>query len=733
MASLAPGLPAAVNRLVGRSSEIAGVDDAFRSARLVTVTGPGGVGKTRLALELARRRARRTDQVVFVDLSVVVDPELVPTAFTRALRLHAPGNDMNDVVRFLHETSGLVLIDNCEHLVDAAAEAVTSLLEGCPKLRVLATSRETLRVPGETVWPLAPLALDEAFALFVERAEAARPGSASGSESEIEEICARLEGLPLAIELAAARVAALSPQAILERLGGRLDLLSVDRRGTPMRHRSLHATLEWSYDLLDEQERVSFPRLAIFAGSFTMAAAATVADVDLGTLSGLVAKSLVAAEPRSGGDVRYRLLEVVRAYARELLSSAGEVDTLAARHLAFFVTRAEEVYESNALGGADAEARALADELDNLRSAVHWAGDHDPDTGLRLVGASRQAWYRGSTAEGLAWARRLLETHPEPDRVRALGLLCAGHLAIAHHDHAAARPPLREAVQLAEQLDDTGILAAALHYLGLSGMLSRDLDAAERDLTRSIALFRTLGQTQGVGRSLGILGLVRLYGADPAGAAAVLEEGLRAARDCGDAWGEGQVLLASGLTAKASGDPAGALDYLSRAVRVLGSTGDATILGVALATIGGLVLHRDPTRALRLAGAAVGLRERIGGGYPPGTVDELASIRRGGTEALGEAGAAREWEAGRRVDPAEASRIVAGGRPRPAHSPLTPRQLEVGHLVADGLTNAQVAVQLHLSERTVENHIFNALRSLGLRNRVQLATWVAERSREGVG
>ena len=634
-------------------------------------------------------------------------------------------------MRFLRETSGLLLVDNCEHLADASAEAVTSLLEGCPKLRVLATSRETLRVPGETVWALAPLALDEAFALFVERAEAARAASASGSEAEIEEICARLEGLPLAIELAAARVSVLSPQAILERLGGRLDLLSVDGRGTPTRHRSLHATLEWSYGLLEEQEKASFPRLAIFAGDFSVEAAGAVAGVGLGMLAGLVAKSLVVAVPRPGGEVRYRLLEVVRAYARELLSSAGEVDELAARHLAYFLVYAEEVHESNALGGADAEVRSLADELDNLRSAVQWAGDHDPNGGLRLIGASRQAWYRGSPTEGLTWARRLVETHPEPDRARALGLLCVGHLAIAHHDHAAARPPLRGAVELAERLHDNGILAAALHYLGLSAMLSRDLDAAERHLTRSIALFRTLGQTQGVGRSLGILGLVRLYGGDPAGAAAVLEEGFHVVRGCDDAWGQGQVLLASGLTAKASGDPTRALDYLSRAVGVLGSTGDATILGVALTTIGGLILQRDPARALRLAGAAIGLRERIGGAYPPGTVDELNAIRRAGTEALGEATAAREWEAGRRVDAAEALRIVDGRRPRPAGSPLTTRQLEVGRLVADGLTNAQVAARLHLSERTIENHIFNALRALGIHNRVQLAAWVTERSREG--
>lgn len=635
---------------------------------------------------------------------------------------------MAGVVRGLADTSGLVVVDNCEHVVEAAAAAVMALLEGCSRLRVLATSREALRVPAETAWPLGPLESDDAVRLFVDRAGSARPDALAGAQGPVEEICARLEGLPLALELAAARVSALSPATILSRLQGRLDVLSGQARGIAARHRSLRATIEWSFELLTAEEQAGFARLSVFPGSFSLRAAEAVAGVDLDMLSGLVAKSLVSVVPASGEELRYRLLDALRSYARERLAGSEEEDDLRERHLRHFVDEAEAAYDPRTVDGSEAEVRALSDELDNLRTALAWSVDHDSHAGLRLVGATRPVWFLRSQTEGMAWTTRLLELHPAADRARALGLVAAGQLAVAHQDHAVGRRRLADAAELAERLGEADVVAVARHYLGVSAMLSRDLDAAERELTRSLELFEGLGGAQGVGRALGILGTVRFLRGDPNGAREVLAEALAILEACNDPWGQGQAHLYLGLTAKSFGHRATALRHLSAAVAALTRIGDVTILGVALAVLATLTTGEDPRRALRLAGAAVGSRERVGGQFPPGTLDDLDTVRQAGADALGTDAAQAEWEAGRQLDPAGLADLVAGRRRRDALDELTARQLEIARLVGDGQTNAQIARRLQLSERTVENHVFNALARLGLRNRVQLATWVTQRT-----
>ncbi len=719
-------MPATIDRFFGRTSELERIETALRAGRLVTVTGPGGVGKTRLALELASRRSDRPAAVAFVDLGALDDERLVPSAFGEAVGVIADSDGLSDVARFITGVTTLLVVDNCEHLLTAAAEAVQFLLERCPGLKVLATSRETLRLPGETVWRLGPLVADEAFELFMQRAEALRPGVASDSADAIERICARLDGMPLALELAAGRVSSLSPEMILERLGDRLDLLTARTHGTPARHRSLRATIEWSTELLSEPERQGFTRLALFPGSFSLDAAEAVASVTLEALDGLVQKSLVSIVRGSGAAIRYRMLDTIRACAREGLEASGEQDALRGRHLAFYVKRAEAIHAANALGGSDADVNDLAGELPNLRLAVAWAAEHDPEAGLRLIGAGREAWFARSQTEGAQWAERLLAGHERPDRGRALGLLCAGRLAVAHQEHGAGRRLLDETVDLADELGEPGILAPALHYRGISGMLSRHLQQAAHDLDRSIELFRELEQPQGIGRGLGVLGFVLLYQGDPAAAQRIFEDAFATATTGADAWGIGQVSLGLGLTAKASGDTAAAIEHLKRAAASLTAAGDATILGVALSTFAGLTFDEHPQRALRLGGAATALRARIGGAYPPTTATELESIRERGANLLGEVGADAEWEAGRSLDAAACIALIEGRRPRHEPGSLTARQYEVAGLVAEGMTNAQIAARLHLAERTVENHVFNALSTLGVHNRVQLARWMTE-------
>ncbi len=719
-------LPAATNPFIGRRSDIDNVDVALRASRLVTITGSGGMGKTRLALEIGRRRAATTT-VVLADLSALSDRRLVLAAVAQAVGFAGTSDGgVGELAGFLAVRNLLLIVDNCEHVQESVAATVLSLLEGCPKLRVLATSREALRLPGETVWSLGPMAPDEALRLFIQRAEAARADATTGAEQTMQEICIRLEGLPLALELAAARASSLSLQAIRDRLGDRLDLFTSRARGTPTRHRSLRATIEWSVELLTESERTGFTRLALFPGSFSLDAALEIAGISLDDLDGLVAKSLVATIRASGAEVRYRMLDTLRTYAREGLRGSGEEGALRDRHLSFYVRCAEEVHDANALGGSDTDVQSLSEELANLRAAVAWAYEHDPEAGLRLMGAAREAWFARSQTDGRNWADRLLERHRVPDRARALGLLCSGRLAAAHQDHAAAGPLLTEAVELAERLDESNILAAALHYRGISGMLSRQLGEAAEDLARSIILFRALNQRPGIGRGLGILGFVHLYGGHPARAQGTFEEALREDEQADDSWGVGQASLGLGLMAKGTGESAAAIEHLSRSIVSLVAAGDATILGVALSTLAGLTFDQDPRRALRLAGAAAAFRERIGGAYPAATDAELESIRQRGTALLGAAETGARWEDGRQLEPPGAVELIEGRRARREAGPLTVRQHEIANLVAEGLTNAQIAGRLHLSERTVENHVFNALTSLGLHNRVALATWIAQ-------
>ena len=694
----------------------------------MTVTGPGGVGKTRLALEVARKRATGSMPVVMVDLSSSGEDRTVAAAFAEAVGVPGARRDqIADVVRFLADVKAIVVVDNCEHVAEAAAGAVMSLLEGCPKLRVLATSRSRLRLPGETVWALGPLAPEDAFRLFRERAEAVRAGALTGASTAINLLCERLEGLPLALELAAARVAILPPETILTRLDDRLGMLTTAAPGVPPRQRSLRATIEWSVELLSDEERQAFARLSVFPGSFSLAAGEAVAEAELDVLEGLVTQSLVMVVPRGEHEPRYRMLDALRSYAGEQLESAGGEDELRDRHLDFFVARAEAVHAASAMGGSQIDIRVLSEDLDNLRAALAWSVEHAPAAGLRLIGTSRQVWYRGGQAEGRDWATRLLGRHPGDDRARALGLLAVGQFAVAYQDHASAQPQLLAAAELAGHLGDAAIEAGARHYLGVSGMLSRDLDAADAQTARSIELFTGLGQAQGRGRGIGILGMIRLYRARLEEAGRFLSEALAILDRCDDSWGQGQALLGLGLTAKAAGDEASAVQHLSESVTRLTAAGDATILGVAMSTLAALTFAENPARALRLAGAAAGFRERMGGGYPQGTVEELERLRRLGTATLGSETAEAEWHAGHQLDPAASLEILNATTPaRRRAGPTTPRRMEIARLVADGMTNAQIAARLHLSERTVENHVFNALTDLDLHNRVQLATWVIQ-------
>ena len=430
-------VPVPLTPLIGRARELVGVAETLQRTRLVTLTGSGGVGKTRLAIELARGQiGRRGDGVWLVDLTAgPADPdpaaEVARTLEVGGASAMAPAESLR---RYLAERDVLLVIDNCEHVIDACAELASALLRSCGGLRILATSRESLGVSGETVRRLESLAAEDAQRLFVERARQrdARFIPDADADAAIAALCERLDRLPLAIELAAARIGAMSPAEILSDLEARLGGLGGGPRVSPTRHRTVRATVEWSYDLLDPAEQRAFRSLAVFVGGFDADAALAVAPgLTVDAFARLVDKSVVVARETPRGRTRYRLLETVREYAHELLVASGELDAARERHLRHFSALAA----STEVGWPPFVTETLLNErredYENVRAALEWAAESDPCAGLALFAAARELFQMLGQADGRRIAQVLLERCPARDRSRVEVLITAGILAMA--------------------------------------------------------------------------------------------------------------------------------------------------------------------------------------------------------------------------------------------------------------------------------------------------------------
>jgi predicted ATPase/DNA-binding SARP family transcriptional activator len=485
--------PVSLTRLVGRSRELGDLEGLVGTQRLVTLTGVGGAGKTRLALELAART-----EAAWVELAACMDPMLVvqQTASTLGVR----DSSLADALR---ERELLLVLDNCEHVVDACASLATTLLSQCARLRILATSREPLGIPGERVWPVPPIAVAEGVELFAERASAVAPGFVvdDANRGAIEEICRRLDGIPLAIELAAARIRVLTPVQITERLADRFAILSGGARTAMPRHRTLRAAIDWSFALLTDREQALMAQLSVFAGSFSLDAAERVcgdADV-LDVLVGLVDKSLVVASS-SGGEVRYSLLETIREYAAERLSDAG----LRRRHALTFLGVAQDALP-DLLSGAYTRLDRLELDHDNVRAALTWSLDHEPDAiALPLAASFRWFWYyRIQWSEGLHWMTRTLErTASAPSRDRAAVLAGAGTFTSFRGDLTLARTWLEEAESMFRELGDDRQLALTLASFAQLLASAGDIEQADRRATEAVALARRNGSAYEVGYAL---------------------------------------------------------------------------------------------------------------------------------------------------------------------------------------------------------------------------------------
>jgi non-specific serine/threonine protein kinase len=756
-----PGLPTPLTRLVGRERDIGEIAGLVADNRLVTLVGSGGVGKTRLAIEEAAAVAPRfADGVDLVDLSGVPDPALLWATVARTVGVEerADADLAQRLTRVLRPQSRLLVLDNCEQLLAETAVVTMQLLSGCPRLWILATSREALGVPGEIIWrvpsltfpwPGNPPSVDEmegfgAMALFAERARAARPGLVIGAAdiAALSLICFRLDGIPLALELTAARISALSIRDIADRLDDQFTLLS-RAVGAPARHQTLRASVDWSHQLLGPAEQALFRRLAVFAGGWSLNAAEEVAHsppVESGQvarlLAALVDKSLVQAEHSATGT-RYRLLDVVKAFAHEQLVASGELEEARSRHGTYFADLGEHM--AARLHGQDQDlwASFLDQDQANLRAARHWCAA-DPARavhGLRMAAGLWEYWLiRGLIEEGAAWLEDALRRAPSP----------------------------------------SGTHAAALTGLALFTSLRGEFQRGGELFVASIALFRQASDLPGQARALAILGYWRANHGDRDGSAEALDRAMLLAELAEDQYSAAYAQLMAGMAASSTTDRTLARAHATRSVELFNGIGDRRGVGYARCVLGDcLSAEGAPTESLAilrtcfgvfeelrdrwgllisttsaaLAHAALGdwcrtafalgvadsLSERIGGHPFPAVQAAIDAIAAKTAANLGPSAIPRR-EAGRAVGLGDCIATAMGLAPEPRppcpqqpELPLTRREEEVTELMARGLTNRQIAERLFIAQRTVDTHVGHILAKLGCSNRSQAAVLMGGR------
>ena len=767
-------LPLQLSSFVGRDREVAEVESLLSEHRLLTLTGPGGSGKTRLALAVASEVLDGYGHGSWlVDLAPLSDPNLVPQALASVLGVReAPGSPLTEMLcDHLLSRTMLLVLDNCEHLVDACASLAETLLRHCPNLRVLATSREALGVSGETIFAVPPLSLPdtrhlptleslsryEAARLFVDRAGAVKPGFAltEGNALAVAQVCYRLDGIPLAIELAAARARALSVEQISERLNDSFRLLTGTGRSALAHQRTLRTAMDWSHDLLSEDERIAFRRLSVFAGGFTLEAAETICAGEgieegevLDLLASLVDKSLVLVMEQPDGEARYRLLETVRQYGREKLEESGEAHEVRGRHAAWFLALAEEagplMMGRNQVGWLERMWR----EQHNFRAAMrYFLSREDADRAIRLTWAFwRYWWVTGLQSEARRWMEEVLgsedlpgdDSYPER---RAQANLIIGTYAWSEGDLASALPALEEGLRLSRKTRDALAQAIGLMLLGLVDVAEGNARRSRERFEESLRLFRVSGDSAkwGEAHTLAYLGLAPLLDGEPEPARRCFEEGLAAARAAGDRVAAHQALYKLGLLALTEGDLDRAEAYLREGLSLADEVRDiinAPYFVKGLGQVAGL--RGRAAFAVRLLGAAE-TALRATGSAPYRYIPDQAlqdRVLAAARDALGEAAFDGEWRRGRAmtleqaIDYAlkvpEASRKASVEAQHAFPVGLSAREVEVLRLVTEGLTNAQIAKQLYISPRTVNAHLGSVYHKIGSSTRAEAARFASE-------
>ncbi|WP_086668077.1 ATP-binding protein [Lentzea kentuckyensis] len=744
------GLPLELSSFVGRRHEVGEVKRLLSTSRLVTLTGPGGVGKTRLAIEVSRAVHRAfPDGVVLVELDELRDAELVANSVALAVGMREAGlTSVEMLVSYLSSRRLLLVLDNSEHLVDAVAELSSALLQHCPELRILATSREWLGIAGEAVMPVPPLAGSEAVTLFAERAASVRLGFTvnSANGDVVAEICQRLDGLPLAIELAAARVRALSEKDILGRLLDQPPALSAGQRLLPARQQTLRSCIEWSHGLCTERERLLWARLSVFAGGFELdavedvcsGAGLAVEDV-LTTVSSLLDKSILVAE-QHGDVMRYRMLETIREFGVERLEHTGEHAELLRRHRDFHLGLIERANDDWVSPRQAIWFSRLDREHANVQTAVDYCLKEpgELDAAFRmLAGLFHFYWWgRGWAREGRLWLARALDRPSPPSAARARALLTDGSLSAADGQFDVSRRRLADARADDEILTDPAIAAFACWVEGSVDLYSGALPAAIAVFEQGLAVLppgvevpRRLDLMLSYSSAVGLLG-------DVANATACHEEWLRLTEPAGECFHRAYALWAMGLFAMAQGDHDRAAGLYRESIRLRRDIRDLTGIGwstESLSWVESALGHAEA--AVTLLGAADRIWEIMG--RPLSTYQHLypyhEQAERVERERLGDKGFEETFGRGRAMSVDELIAFSLNEQPvaaPPAEAPalLTRREREIAGLIAEGLTSREIADRLVISVRTVETHTEHILAKLGVRSRVQVATWVSQQS-----
>ncbi|HKW07492.1 MAG TPA: LuxR C-terminal-related transcriptional regulator [Candidatus Dormibacteraeota bacterium] len=744
-----PGnLPVEATSFVGRRRELGEVRRRLGSARVVSLVGPGGVGKTRLAIRAASELGRGfRDGSWLVGLAEVRDPALVANTVGAALDLRdQAGTGPEQLLRaFLADRQLLLVLDNCEHLLPAVADLANNVVTHAAGVRVLATSREPLGIAAEHVVPVPPLTLpaahatggqSEAVTLFVERAEAASGTFMLGTENlpAVADLCRRLDGLPLAIELAAVRTRVLSVEQILDRLGDRFSLLTGGGRAALPRHQTLETAIDWSHDLLDDDERALFRRLCVFAGRFTLADAEAVCGATLGLISSLVDKSLVTKE-----DVRgiacYRLHETMREYARKKLDDARESNATEEKFVDHYVT----TYQASGLTARFHLVEWLGEldlEIDNVRAILRRCLERkDSVRGIELVTSLSWFWINRATTEGVRWLDELVASGPGNTQTLAWTYFIRGFLAVLQGDGAAARPALVKARAAAEAAHQPIQLANSLVMASIAELFAADRDAAARLLREAEDVAAGIDDVVTKVSILQGRCLSGVFAGDADRVREAATEGERLSREVGDLYAQHMMLLNLGGAAMFAGDLEASRPLYERALRIAYDVDDRIGEYHLLAALAYHASVAGQARvAARLLGASETIRTGAGATMMAMLVPFVETAEEQATQSLGASRYRAEREAGRMMT-RDAAVALALGEPEPvsAEAPrsdgaLAKREDDVARLVAEGMSNKQIAARLFISERTVDSHVRSILNKLGFNTRAQIAGWVASQT-----